>query len=62
MREEDARAQLEEILRDAPVGEEASVQSEGQAAHPHGEDDHVDAWSGRKEADGTITVEKLHTS
>jgi hypothetical protein len=61
MREEDARRELEEILTDADPGEEATVQSEGQVEHPHGDDDHVDAWSGRKEEDGSVTVEKLHT-
>jgi hypothetical protein len=63
MREDDARRQLEEILRNAQPGEEATVQTEGQIEHPHGDgdDEHTDAWSGRKEADGSVTVEKLHT-
>lgn len=61
MREEDARRELEEILRDAEVGERASLQSEGQIDHPHGADDHTDGWAGTKEADGSVTIEKLHT-
>jgi hypothetical protein len=61
MREEDARRELEEILRNAEPGEEATVQTEGQIEHPHGGDDHTDAWFGRKEADGSVTIEKLHT-
>ena len=61
MNKDDARRELEEILRNAAPGEEATVQTEGQVNHPHGDDDHTDAWSGRKEEDGSVTVEKLHT-
>ena len=60
MKEADGRALLEEILSDAKPGEQATVQSQGQADHPHGEDNHVDGWEGTKEADGSVTVEKGH--
>jgi hypothetical protein len=61
MREEDAQRELEAILANAAVGESATIQSEGQIEHPHGSDDHTDGWAGTKEADGSVTIEKLHT-
>jgi hypothetical protein len=60
MNESQARAELEEILATASPGEQATVQSEGQIDHPHGEDTHTDAWLGTKEQDGSVSVEKIH--
>jgi hypothetical protein len=61
MRREDAQRELEEILANAEPGEEATVQSEGQIDHPHGDDDHTDAWSGIKNEDGSVTIDKLRS-
>ncbi|QNA75391.1 hypothetical protein C8250_029000 [Streptomyces sp. So13.3] len=61
MSPEEAQRQLESILADAEPGEEATVQSAGQIENPHGDDNHTDAWAGIKEADGSVTIEKLHT-
>jgi hypothetical protein len=62
MRQDDAKRELEDILRNSAPGEEATVQTEGQIEHPHpGADHDTDAWAGRKEADGSVTVWKLHT-
>ena len=51
----------EDILRNDPPGTEIAIQTDGQIRHPHGVDHHVDAWRAKKEYDGSITVEKLHT-
>ena len=63
MREDDARRELEEILRNAEPGEEATVQERRSDRHPHGE-----MWFARKnwipavEADGSVTVGKLRSA
>lgn len=50
---------LEDALEDADPGEQASAQTEGQIENEH--DGHVDGFSGTKEDDGSVTVEKEHT-
>lgn len=59
MKKSDARSILSEILKDAPPGEKASVQTEGQASNPHGRDNHVDGWAGTKQPDGNVGVSKI---
>jgi hypothetical protein len=60
VKEKDGRGFLEGILSDAAPGDKASVQSQGQAEHPHGDDNHVDGWGGTKQEDGSVSIEKLH--
>ena len=60
MKESDARGFLEGILSGSKSGDDASVQSQGQADHPHGSDNHVDGWGGKVEDDGSVSVDKLH--
>lgn len=62
MNESDARKQLEDILANEAPGEKATVQSQGQADHPHGPDAHVDGWEGTKQADGSVTIAKSHAA
>ncbi len=42
-------------------GETISVQSQGQADHPHGDDNHVDGWAVSRDSDGGYSADKIHS-
>jgi hypothetical protein len=42
-------------------GETISVQSQGQADHPHGSDSHVDGWAVTRGSDGSYSADKIHS-
>jgi hypothetical protein len=60
MKESTAQGLLSGILSGASPDEKASVQTQGQADHAHGSDNHVDGWGGTKNADGSVSVTKIH--
>lgn len=59
------RAVITEVLQDAPAGTKATAQNAGQPSHHHSGQTsgptHNDATAGTKQADGSITYEKIHS-
>jgi hypothetical protein len=60
MDDAEVRAQLEEILRDAEPGRLASLQTPEQIENPNA-DGEVEAWAGRKEPNGSVTIFTIWT-
>lgn len=42
-------------------GETISVQSQGQADHPHGDPVHVDGWAVSRDSSGSYSADKIHS-
>lgn len=53
---------LDNLLSNSPAGSQASVQTKGEVDNPHGSDNHTDGWAGTKNADGSVSVDKMHST